>query len=81
MRLERAAGLRAAVANLPARQRAAVLLRHFHDLSYAEIATVLEVSVPAVESLLFRARRRLYKKLAREANSPQVPPELGAESY
>lgn len=75
--------LRRAVADLPLRQRAAVILRHFHDLAYSDIADVLEVSVPSVESLLFRARRTLRSSLAAAGNqseSPQVSPELGAES-
>lgn len=53
------AALTAAIAELPARQREAVALRDFLGLSYEEVATTLSVSVPVVESLLFRARRRL----------------------
>ncbi|UCD74029.1 MAG: sigma-70 family RNA polymerase sigma factor [Phycisphaerales bacterium] len=63
---ERKARLEAAVASLPPSQRSAILLRHFHDLSYSEIAAVLQTSVPAVESLLFRGRQRLKKVLERE---------------
>jgi RNA polymerase sigma factor (sigma-70 family) len=48
-----------AMADLPIRQREAVALRDFLGLSYEEVATTLSVSVPVVESLLFRARRRL----------------------
>ena len=51
--------LTAAIAELPARQREAVALRDFLGLSYEEVASTLSVSVPVVESLLFRARRRL----------------------
>lgn len=53
----------AALAHLPPHQRSALLLRHYNELSYAEIADVLETSVPAVESLLFRARQTLRKVL------------------
>jgi RNA polymerase sigma-70 factor (ECF subfamily) len=53
------AALTAAIAELPARQREAVALRDFLGLSYEEVASTLSVSVPVVESLLFRARRRL----------------------
>ena len=56
---QEAAALRAAIQTLPERQRAAILLRHFEELSNPEIATMLEVSVEAVESLLARGRRRL----------------------
>jgi RNA polymerase sigma factor (sigma-70 family) len=44
---------------LPRRQREALLLREFSGLSYGELAAALGVSEPAVESLLFRARRGL----------------------
>jgi len=53
------AAVTAAIAELPSRQREAVALRDFLGLSYEEVATTLSVSVPVVESLLFRARRRL----------------------
>jgi RNA polymerase sigma factor (sigma-70 family) len=53
------AALTAAIADLPSRQREAVALRDFLGLSYEEVASTLSVSVPVVESLLFRARRRL----------------------
>ena len=40
---EEAARIRRAVAALPATQRAAIILRHFHDFTYSDIADVLEV--------------------------------------
>ncbi len=49
---------------LPPNQRMAVILRRFEDLSYEEIAEVLHVSVSSVESLLFRAKQTLRKKLS-----------------
>ncbi len=52
-----------ALAELPASQRQAVVLREFYGLSYAEIAHVLGASGPAVESLIFKARRRLQERL------------------
>ena len=51
------AELTAAIAELPIRQREAIALRDFLGLSYEEVASTLSVSVPVVESLLFRARR------------------------
>jgi RNA polymerase sigma-70 factor (ECF subfamily) len=60
---ERAAQVRDAVAQLPPTQRVAIVLRHFHDLSYAEIAAVLVTSMSSVESLLFRARTTLKDRL------------------
>ncbi len=52
------------MAELPERQRNALHLRHFEELSNPEIASVLDTSVEAIESLLGRARRSLASKLA-----------------
>jgi RNA polymerase sigma-70 factor (ECF subfamily) len=54
-----------AIAQLPETQRMAVLLRRYDELSYGEIAEVLDQSVPAVKSLLFRARTELRTRLSR----------------
>jgi RNA polymerase sigma-70 factor (ECF subfamily) len=40
-----------------------LILRYTEDLSYAEIAEVLSISVPAVKSRLFRARNMIAGKL------------------
>lgn len=78
---ERADKVAEAVSGLPANQRAAVLLRHFDGLSYAVIADVLGTSVSSVESLLFRARGTLAKKLADQSEaSPQVLPARGVSN-
>lgn len=53
-----------AIAALPETQRMAVVLRRYEQLSYEEIATVLNLSVSAVKSLLFRARTALRESLA-----------------
>jgi RNA polymerase sigma-70 factor, ECF subfamily len=55
----------AAIAQLPETQRMAVVLRRYDELSYEEIGEVLEQSVPAVKSLLFRARTELRTRLGR----------------
>lgn len=52
-----------AIAELPETQRMALVLRRYQDLSYEEIAEVLKQSVPAVKSLLFRARTELRERL------------------
>ncbi|MBJ7520246.1 MAG: sigma-70 family RNA polymerase sigma factor [Solirubrobacteraceae bacterium] len=44
------------VRNLPSQQRSALLMREMDGMSYAELADALEVTVPAVKSLLVRAR-------------------------
>jgi RNA polymerase sigma-70 factor (ECF subfamily) len=53
-----------ALAGLPEDQRTAVVLRRYEEMPYEEIASVLETTVPAVKSLLFRARQTLRVKLA-----------------
>jgi RNA polymerase sigma factor (sigma-70 family) len=57
------AALWSAIRELPQQQRDALLLREFDGLSYDELAVALAVTTPAVESLLFRARRRLRARL------------------
>ncbi len=52
-----------ALQSLPENQRMAIILKRYEDLSYEEIARVLGCSVPAVESLLVRAKRTLREKL------------------
>ena len=49
--------------SLPDNQRMALVLRRYDDLSYEEIARILNCSVSAVESLLVRAKRTLQEKL------------------
>lgn len=61
---ERSARVRLEVESLPERQRAALSLVHFEELSNIEAAELLGVSVEALESLLARARRTLREKLA-----------------
>jgi RNA polymerase sigma factor (sigma-70 family) len=70
VRLEDVAGGReevealcAALAELPHQQREAIVLREFYGLSYDEVRAALGVSGSAVESLIFRARKRLQKEL------------------
>jgi RNA polymerase sigma-70 factor (ECF subfamily) len=55
--------VRAALLTLPAHYRAAIELRHFHEMRYDEIAAALKIPVSDVKSHLFRARKLLAKKL------------------
>jgi RNA polymerase sigma factor (sigma-70 family) len=52
-----------AIEKLPGRQRAALLLKAQENLSYEEIAQVMQTSASAVESLIFRARKTLMDML------------------
>jgi RNA polymerase sigma-70 factor (ECF subfamily) len=54
----------AALRSLPDDQRAAIVLRRYEQMPYEEIALVLGTTLPAVKSLLFRARESLKAKLA-----------------
>ena len=56
--------LDAALAELPDRQRQAVVLRHIEGLSNPEIAQVMDIGVEAVESLTARGKRALAALLA-----------------
>ncbi len=56
---DRMAALDAALAQLPERQREAVVLRHIDGLSNPEIAEILQIGVEAVESLTARGKRAL----------------------
>lgn len=56
----------AALAALPERQREAIVLQYYQELSNGEAAAVLGVSVEALESLLSRARRTLRDRLRNE---------------
>lgn len=53
-----------AISSLPEPQRLAVILRRYEQMPYEEIAKVLDLSVSAVKSLLFRARTTLRESLA-----------------
>jgi RNA polymerase sigma-70 factor, ECF subfamily len=55
--------IRTALGYLAFNQRAALVMRELEGRSYAEIAELLELSVSAVETLIFRARRALREQL------------------
>jgi RNA polymerase sigma-70 factor, ECF subfamily len=60
---ERAARVRAAIGQLPRKQRATLILRMYHELSHQEIAEVLGSSVGAVKANFFHALGNLKKQL------------------
>ena len=54
-----------AILQLPETQRMALVLRRYEQLSYEQIAEVLDLTVPAVKSVLFRARSELRSRLSK----------------
>lgn len=52
-----------AIAGLPEMQRMALVLRRYEEMPYEEIAKVLETSVAATKSIIFRARNELRERL------------------
>jgi RNA polymerase sigma-70 factor (ECF subfamily) len=73
LRNERVKAVRVAVAQLPVKLRAAVVLRDLHELSYAEISEVLGVTEGTVASRLNEARRQLARRLRRSFPIHGVP--------
>ena len=62
-----------ALGRLPFNQRAALVMRELEGRSYSEIAETLDVSVPAVETLIFRARRSLKMRASALRSLAAVP--------
>jgi RNA polymerase sigma-70 factor (ECF subfamily) len=60
---ERKEILHQALNSLPINQRAAFVLSEYDGMNYQEIAGILKTSIVAVESLIYRARKNLQKKL------------------
>jgi len=62
-RLELKIAVRDALNSLPEKQKMAVILNRYDEYSYEEIAKIMNLSLTAVKSLLFRARESLKEKL------------------
>jgi RNA polymerase sigma-70 factor (ECF subfamily) len=62
--------LEEAIAELPAEQRAVLVLRVFEEMSYDEIAASLELRPGTVMSRLYRARERLARALGPYLRAP-----------
>jgi len=75
VRKETAERVREAVARLPEDQRLAVVLSKYEGLSYRELADAMDRSVPAVKSLLVRARENLRTDLADYLDRAPAPGE------
>ncbi|MGH3090949.1 MAG: sigma-70 family RNA polymerase sigma factor, partial [Gaiellaceae bacterium] len=67
----RLVGLEAALARIPEQQRRAILLREWRGLPYREIAEEMGLTLAAVETLIFRARRSLAEILGEERGGPR----------
>ena len=65
---ERSKILHDAIQSLSEKQQVAFTLAEYDDLSYKEIAEIMQLSISSIESLLFRARKNLQKKLFKVAN-------------
>ena len=65
VRREEVGEVLAAIGALPPRYRAALTLRHLHELSYEEIARALDLPLGAVKTHLHRARAALLRELER----------------
>jgi len=63
---EASARIRAAVSRLPEKQRAAVILKVYHDLTHEEVAGILGSTVGTVKANLFHALGNLRKMMAEE---------------
>ena len=70
-RAEIAGVVRAAVSDLAGRQRTALELHQFKDLSYAEVAAEMDMSPKAAKSLLYRARNQLRANLTAFMDLPR----------
>ena len=67
------------VSRLPEQQRSALLMREIDGMSYADLASALDVTVPAVKSLLVRARVGLVEAAeARDADCCEIRDDLMA---
>jgi len=73
LRQVKAETVQRAIAALPPKQRAAVIMHKYHGLDYRQMAEALSCSQPAVKSMLFRAYERLRVSLASEAGPDARP--------
>ena len=67
---DRVAFIQRAIASLPEKQRAAVLLHKYEEMDYAEIAKIMNCTEAALKSLLFRAYENLRLQLAPLVTQP-----------
>ena len=73
LRREESARVRQAIAQLPDKQRATLVLRAYHDLPHEEIAQVLGTTAGASKANFFHALRRLKRLLEGSAGTAPIP--------
>ena len=78
---ERASVVRAAVAALSERQRMALMLSRFENMSYLEIAETMDLTTKAVKSLLSRARVNLKELLQPYIDAGLINSEIEKEDF
>ncbi len=76
---ERARAFRVALGRLSAKDREILVLRHFEELTYRELAEALGIPEGTVMSRLFHARRRLRERLVAAGLGDELEPHSGAE--
>jgi RNA polymerase sigma-70 factor, ECF subfamily len=69
---ERYTAIQSMLAGLASEYRAAVVLRYWYDMSYAEIAETLDTTESAIKSRLFRARQMMAESLRSESHSSLI---------
>lgn len=67
---EQSQALHQMLAQMPAPDRAAIVLRYWYDFTDQEIADALSLTVPAVKSRLHRARRALAEQMQQHIKEP-----------
>jgi len=73
---EREALVQSLLATLPEEYRETVVLRYWYDMSYEEIAEVMDTTVSAIKSRLFRARRQLAEATTDGEVAERLQPHL-----
>lgn len=72
LQTEREVLVRQAINSLPEKQRSALILREYEQMDYNEIATILDLTVSSVKSLLFRARQSIRAELEGYMGEPRL---------
>lgn len=80
LRRENAEEMQALVSTLPPEYRTPLVLRYWQECSYQEIAEVMDLSLPAVKSRLFRARQKLAEEYERSQAAVTGAPRQRADA-